>query len=152
MRIDDERWEAACEAVLRSSVFACQASYPHLCERGGRIVFVIPTLAMTGMAGFVPYTAAAEGQHLLAKSAARQWGPEGILVNCVAPDPILFGIPPREGLEDADDPFGLTERALRRSGDAELDVGPAVVFLLGPSAHFVTGNTLVLDGGAWMVS
>jgi 3-oxoacyl-[acyl-carrier protein] reductase len=110
--------------------------------RGGRIVFVTPTVALTGAAQLVPYASAVEGIRALAKSAARQWGTDGITVNCVAP--------PVELLGDATSPPGLEAAALGREPDARADVAPVLALLAAPGAHFVTGTTIVLDGGRVM--
>ncbi|MDQ3145601.1 MAG: SDR family oxidoreductase, partial [Actinomycetota bacterium] len=91
--IDDERFEAVWEATMRGTRWWLQAAQAAMAGRGGRIVVVISTAALSGAAGLVAYTAAAEGQRLLAKSAARQWGAEGIAVNClaVAPELVVAG-------------------------------------------------------------
>jgi 3-oxoacyl-[acyl-carrier protein] reductase len=144
--IDDARWDAVWEQAMRASLFLCQAAHPHLARRGGgRIVFVTPTLSLSGAPGLVPYATAVEGQRLLAKSAARQWGPQGITVNCVAPSAALAGVEP--GALGA---VSLAPPALGGPGDPEADVGPVVVFLAGTDSHFLTGATLAVDGGVWM--
>jgi NAD(P)-dependent dehydrogenase (short-subunit alcohol dehydrogenase family) len=109
-------------------------------ERGGRIVLVIPTLAGFGAPGFVPQTAAAEGVRVLAKSAARRWGADGITVNCVAPD--VATLAGRSG----DAPAGA-DSALGRPPDIRLDIAPVVALLASDAARFVTGETLRVDGG-----
>jgi NAD(P)-dependent dehydrogenase (short-subunit alcohol dehydrogenase family) len=101
---------------------------------------------MSGAAGLVAYTAAVEGQRLLAKSAARQWGSHGITVNCVAPAPSLGAVDETAGRSH----LPLTPAPLGGPGDAETDLGPVVVFLASDAGHFVTGATIALDGGVWM--
>jgi NAD(P)-dependent dehydrogenase (short-subunit alcohol dehydrogenase family) len=144
--LDDDRWEAVWEGTMRSSLLCCQAAFTHMAGRGGRIIFSTPAVSMSGAAALVAYTAAVEGQRLLAKSAARQWGSHGITVNCVAPAPAVG---------EADDTGGrshlpLTPPALGGPGDPETDLGPVVVFLASDAGHFVTGATVTLDGGVWM--
>lgn len=140
--VDDDRWWAVWEGTMRSSLWLCQAVHPHLTGRDGRVVFLTPTLAMSGAAGLAPVAAAVEGQRLLAKSAARQWGADGITVNCVAPSPELLGLPAGE--------MALSAPALGRVGDPEADLGPIVAFLCSAGSHFLTGATLCADGGVWM--
>jgi 3-oxoacyl-[acyl-carrier protein] reductase len=113
---------------------------------GGRVVVVVPTFSMSGAPGFAAGAAAAEGQRLLAKSAARQWGADGITVNCVAvaPEQII-------GERAGSATMALADPALGGAGDAEADIGPVVVFLASDAAHFVTGATISADGGVWMV-
>ena len=140
--VEDDRWWSVWEATMRSSLWLCQAVHPHLAGRDGRVVFLTPTLSMSGAPGLVPLAAAVEGQRLLAKSAARQWGADGITVNCVAPSAELLGLEAGE--------MALSAPALGRSGDPEDDLGPIVAFLCSAGSHFLTGATLCADGGVWM--
>jgi 3-oxoacyl-[acyl-carrier protein] reductase len=142
--VDDERWDAVWEGTMRSALAVLQASFGSMRDHGGRVVFVTPTVSMSGAARLVPYTTAAEGQRLLAKSAARQWGPDGITVNCVAaaPEQVPIGV--------ASTATSLAPPALGGPGDPELDLGPVVVFLLSDAGHFVSGDTIGADGGVWM--
>jgi 3-oxoacyl-[acyl-carrier protein] reductase len=142
--VDDDRWEAVWEGAMRATLFALQAAHLQLHERGGRIVLVTPTVSMSGAARLVPYTTAVEGQRLLAKSAARQWGPDGITVNCLAPAPEHVPI----GLDSMS--VSLAPPALGGPGDVAADLGPIAVWLVSDAAHFVTGVTLCADGGVWM--
>jgi NAD(P)-dependent dehydrogenase (short-subunit alcohol dehydrogenase family) len=121
-----------------------QAAYAQMRDGGGRIVFVTPTLSMSGAPRLAPYAAAVEGQRLLAKSAARQWGPDGITVNCLAPAPEHVAA----GVRSTD--VSLAPAALGGPGDPADDLGPVVAFLTGADGHFVTGVTICADGGVWM--
>ena len=85
-----------------------------------------------------------------AKSLAREWGPEGVRVNLVSP---LAQSPAMVKAVQEDPP--LAERLARRVplgrvGDPEADVAPAVVFLGSDAARYVTGQTLVVDGGRFL--
>jgi 3-oxoacyl-[acyl-carrier protein] reductase len=135
---DEASWDARGEAVLRRALWCAQAAYDSFDGRGGKLVFVTPTVGLTGGAGLVPYTTAVEGIRALAKSAARQWGANGIAVSCVAPPVELLG---------ASGP-DVAATALGRLPDARGDVAPVIAMLLaGP---FVTGTTVVVDGGMVM--
>jgi NAD(P)-dependent dehydrogenase (short-subunit alcohol dehydrogenase family) len=144
--IDDEHWDAVWEGTMQAALFVLQAGYAQMTasSRGGRILFVTPTIAMSGAEELVPYTAAVEGQRLLAKSAARQWGPDGITVNCLAPAPELLPV----GVDSM--AVSLAPPALGRPGDPEADLGPVAVQLLSDAGAFVTGVTVSADGGVWM--
>jgi NAD(P)-dependent dehydrogenase (short-subunit alcohol dehydrogenase family) len=142
----DADWDRRCEAMLRAALYCCQAAGRELSARGGRLVLVTPTIALTGAAGLVPYATAVEGMRAMAKSAARQWGGSGITVNCVAPPVELMapaGTPNPAGL-------ALAGRALGREPDARRDVAPVVALLAADAAHLVTGATIPVDGGSVM--
>jgi NAD(P)-dependent dehydrogenase (short-subunit alcohol dehydrogenase family) len=105
---------------------------------------VTPTASMSGAARLTTYTMVVEAQRVLAKAVARQWGPEGITVNCLAPAPEHVPV----GMESAE--VSLAPPALGGPGEPEADLGPVAVFLLSDAAHFVTGTTIGADGGIWM--
>ncbi|HEY6317396.1 MAG TPA: SDR family NAD(P)-dependent oxidoreductase, partial [Acidimicrobiia bacterium] len=69
---DASAWDTRCESALRGALACAQAAWTQLHARGGRIVFVTPTVGLSGVARLVPYTSAVEGTRALAKSAARQ--------------------------------------------------------------------------------
>lgn len=143
--VTDDQWDAVWESTMRATLFLFQAAFPAMRGAGfGRFVVVTPTLSMAGAPGLAPLAAAVEGQRLLAKSAARQWGPFGITVNCIAPAPewVVEGV--------TADSVSLAAPALGHAGDAVTDLGPVVTFLASEAAHFVTGATLCVDGGVWM--
>ena len=79
---------------------------------------------------------------------AREWGPHGIRVNALAP---LAGSPGMAKAFELDVPMRdrvMSRIPLGRLGDAEGDIGPVARFLLGPDAGFVTGQTVMVDGGS----
>jgi 3-oxoacyl-[acyl-carrier protein] reductase len=146
--VDDARWDAVWEQTMRDAIAVLQAGYRAMRGRdgggGGAFVMITPVVGMSGAAELGPYSAAVEGVRLLAKSAARQWGADGIRVNCLAPAPehVPIGI--------GSDALALSPPALGGPGDVEADLGPIVAWLLSDDAHFVTGVTLCADGGVWM--
>ena len=142
--VDDARWDAVWEQTMRDAIDVLQAGHRAMRERGGAFVVVTPVLGMSGAAELGPYSAAVEGVRLLAKSAARQWGADGVRVNCLAPAPEHVPIGVGSGV------LALSPPALGGPGDVEADLGPIVAWLLSDDAHFVTGVTLCADGGVWM--
>jgi 3-oxoacyl-[acyl-carrier protein] reductase len=142
--VDDARWDAVWEQTMRDAISVLQGGYRAMREGGGAFVFITPVVGMSGAAELGPYSAAVEGVRLLAKSAARQWGPDGIRVNCLAPAPEHVPIGVESGA------LALSPPALGGPGDIEADLGPIVTWLLSDDAHFVTGVTLCADGGVWM--
>lgn len=129
-----DEWEDACEAVLLATLWCLQAAHGHLRQRGGRIVVTVPTAGLAGADAYVAASAAGEGQRALLKSAARQWGEVGITLNCLA-----YSLAVGHGL------VGTTLPALSAS-----DPGAIAAFLCSDAARECTGQTIVVDGGAWM--
>jgi len=144
-----QQWVEACELPMAEAFAVARACLPYLSERA-RLVWVVPTVAMGGAAGFVGSAAACEGIRALAKSAARQWGPDG-------PTTAVLAVAPEVALPPDTDPaaripgaIALTGPALGRPGDAYGDLAPLLDLLAAPAARFMTGVTLVADGGVWM--
>jgi 3-oxoacyl-[acyl-carrier protein] reductase len=142
--LDEAAWEHRCETLLREALWVAQAAFTAFAGRGGHLVFVTPTVGMSGAVGLAPYASAVEAVRALAKSAARQWGELGIRVNCVAPP--VETVDPSRGVSG---PW-LAQVALGRGPDARTDLAPAIALLSADAAHFVTGTTLVVDGGILM--
>ena len=142
--VDDARWDAVWEQTMRDAIAVLQHGYRAMRERGGAFVVITPVIGMSGAAELGPYSAAVEGVRLLAKSAARQWGADGIRVNCLAPAPEQVPIGVGSGA------LALSPPALGGPGDVEADLGPIVAWLLSDDAHFITGVTVCADGGVWM--
>lgn len=140
------------EAGWRSGPLATllfmRAAYPHLTD-GGVVVNVSSGAALdTGIAGVGAYSAAKSAIESLSRAAAVEWAGDGIRVNTLIP---LALTPSVQAVFDANP--GLHDHLvsgipLGRFGDAETDIGPAVAFLAGDGAGFMTGTTLSVDGGS----
>ena len=103
-----------------------------------------------GSANIPLYSPAKAAQRALAKSLAREWGPLGVRVNLVSP---LALTPAMKNAIREDPPLAdrLARRVpLVRLGDPEGDIGAAVAFLAGPDSSYITGQTMVVDGGRFM--
>jgi 3-oxoacyl-[acyl-carrier protein] reductase len=146
--MSDEHWAGACEATLDAAYRLAQAAHPHLSSSRGRLVFVVPAIGMGGAPGYAAYTAASEGVRALAKGIAKTWGKHGVTVNTLAISAAhALGAP---SAEDAARGQSLSPPALGGAGDPADDLAPVIALLADDDAHFVTGSTLVLDGGVWM--
>jgi NAD(P)-dependent dehydrogenase (short-subunit alcohol dehydrogenase family) len=156
--VSPAEWASGFDAPALAAVFCLQAAFAHLRGRGGRIVLIVPTVVFSGARGLATLAAAAEGQRLLAKSAARQWGRAGITVNCVATSTELVHGPWPDATADVLERLvgmGTVDGGPSFCGGAAVDVAtdllPVVAFLVSPQSGRVTGQTIVADGGAWMV-
>ncbi len=147
LEVEDAAVSAAWESGPLATLRFMRLCHPHL-KGGGAIV------NLGSRAGVRPdplnrgaYAAVKEAIRALTRAAAMEWGPDGIRVNAILPyatSPALE----RLAIEHPDD-YERTRRTvpLGRIGDAEIDVGRAVVFLVGPDSGYITGATIPLDGG-----
>jgi NAD(P)-dependent dehydrogenase (short-subunit alcohol dehydrogenase family) len=140
-------WNLILETNLRGSFFVAQAVARHMIRRGyGRIVNIGSVTSVSGYAGLAPYGASRGGIKQLTMSLADDWGKHGITVNCLAPgwfrteqNKILY--------EDKEWVEYVRERIpLKRPGQPT-DLDGALVFLASESSRYVTGQTLLVDGG-----
>jgi NAD(P)-dependent dehydrogenase (short-subunit alcohol dehydrogenase family) len=142
-----DMFEVMWRAGPLGSTYFMQECYPHLRDRGGNVVNVASRAGMDGTVGWSAYAAAKEAVRTLTKVAAREWGPDGIRVNAICPS---ADTPPNRAHRARYPQLGAAidaRRPLGYLGDPELDIGRAVVMLASGYARYVTGNTLMVDGG-----
>lgn len=140
-------WNLVLDTNLRGSFFVAQAVARRMIpQRYGRIINIGSVTSVAGFAGLGPYGASRGGIRQLTMSLADDWGPHGITVNCLAPgwfrteqNKILY--------EDKEWVEYLCDRIpLKRPGKPD-DLDGAVVFLASESSRYITGQTLLVDGG-----
>ena len=137
---------------LRGTYLIALAALPHLEAAGGALLVLTSEAGFEGKARLPAYAAVKAAQRGLVRSLAREWGPRGVRANCLAPlaaTPAMVTALERDPAMEA---RVLGRNPLGRLGDAVADVGPAARFLLGPDAGFVTGNTVMADGGSCPIS
>jgi 3-oxoacyl-[acyl-carrier protein] reductase len=148
MRMKDEEWASVIDTNL-SAVFRLSRAVmrPMMKARWGRIVNVTSVVGASGNPGQANYAAAKAGVAGMTRALAQELGSRGITVNCVAPGFIDTDMTRALAPEQA---AALVQRIpLGRLGDA-VDVAAAVGFLCLPSAGYVTGTTLHVNGGMYM--
>jgi NAD(P)-dependent dehydrogenase (short-subunit alcohol dehydrogenase family) len=140
-------WNSILDTNLRGSFFVAQAVARRMIPRGyGRIINIGSVTSVAGYAGLAPYGASRGGIRQLTMSLADDWGKYGVTVNCLAPgwfrtDQNKVMYENREWVEY------LTDRIpMKRPGQAG-DLDSAVVFLAAESSGYITGQTLLVDGG-----
>jgi 2-hydroxycyclohexanecarboxyl-CoA dehydrogenase len=137
----------------KGTLWLMQAAFPHMRDQGwGRIVTMGSNGALNGAAGYGPYVASKEAIRGLTRVAAREWGRHGIVVNCVCPVSVAHRTPPTDDPKRAEI-FAATfaNQPIARDGDAEADIAPIVTFLLSDACRYMTGQTVMADGGAIML-
>lgn len=140
-------WRAVIDTNLNGTFIVSQKVYnKSMKHNGGAIVNILanmwngfPEMAHTG--------AARAGVENLSKTLATEWGPEGVRINSVAP-----GIIRSSGFDTYDENFTAYLRQAAKDNKTyrlgtEAEVAAAVLFLLSPAAHFITGETIKIDGG-----
>ncbi len=142
-----EDWNRILDTNLRGSFFVAQAVARGMVERGyGRIIMIGSVTCVAGYAGLAPYGASRGGVRQLTMSLADDWGPYGVTVNCLAPgwfrteqNKVMY-----ENREWVD--YLVDRIPLKRPGRPD-DLHGAVVFLASEASRYVTGQTLLVDGG-----
>jgi len=148
MRMKDEDWQAIIDTNLTSVFRTSKAVMRSMMKaRKGRIINIASVVGVTGNAGQANYAAAKAGIIAFSKSMAREIGSRGVTVNVVAPGFIDTDMT-KSLPEDARQAM-LGQIALGHFG-APVDIANAVAFLAGPSAAYITGETLHVNGGMYM--
>lgn len=148
--IDEAEWDACMAVNIKGVWNCCRAAIPYMrAQKGGSIVNVASLAAVMGMPYALHYSTSKGAVIALTRALARELGRDGIRVNAVAPTAI-----PTEGTKEF---FGdkLDRQMKIVAGGQSLagmlqpeDVVGAVLFLAGETSRFVTGQTLMVDGGA----
>jgi len=126
-----------------------RACFPFMKDKGGRIINTGSGAGHGYVEGMSGYGAAKEAIRTMSRYAAKEWGRYGICVNTIAPAALSPG---SQGVMDEElEQRILSSKALKRWGDAEADIGRTVVFLAGPDASYITGDTINVNGGYAMV-
>lgn len=144
----EKEWDLLVGVNQKGTFNGIRAAVPHLrAAGGGAIVNMASVSGVTPTRGEAPYAAAKAATIALTRSAALEYGPDGIRVNCVSPGFIrtnltefAFSNPAWVGPMEANTPLG-------RIGNAD-DVAKVVVFLCSEMAGYVTGQNLLVDGGS----
>lgn len=140
-------WNLVLDTNLRGSFFVATSFAPHMIANGyGRIINIGSVTSVFGYAGIGPYCASRGGVKQLTMSLADEWGANGVTVNCLAPgwfktkqNAVLY--------ENAEWVHYLKDRIpLKRPGQPD-DLNGAIVFLASDASAYITGQTLLVDGG-----
>jgi 3-oxoacyl-[acyl-carrier protein] reductase len=146
----DEMWYVTLLTGPIATRWAMNAVYPVMkAGGGGRIINFASIAGEVGQRLTADYNAAKEAIRAITKTAAREWGPDGILVNAIAPTAAapgyLAALAKQPHLE-----AGYLAKPIPRHGDPEEDIGGVALFFASEDSRFVTGHTIFADGGTWL--
>lgn len=147
----EEEWDETIDSSLKGAFLMSKYVLPSMIERGsGSIIHTSSGWGILGGDKAAAYCAAKGGLIVMAKAMAIDHGPDGIRVNCVCPGDVLTPMLPddaeKRGISWDDYAVGAADRPLGRIGTAE-DIANAVLYLASDESSFVTGESLVVDGG-----
>ena len=127
-----------------------RAAHRQLAQRQGSMILLTSPAGMEGSGNLPVYATVKGAQRGILKSLAREWGPDGIRVNAIAP---VAWTPAMTTATEANPTLQARLEArtpLGRIGDPEADIGPVAVFLASDMARHMTGQTLAVDGGRYL--
>lgn len=125
-----------------------QAAYAELKKSQGKVINFASGAGIDGQATQTSYAAAKEAIRAISRVAANEWGPDGINVNLISPIALTPGV--EQWRDSAPDMYEamINRIPLRRLGDPEQDIGQVAVFLASEEANYITGQTIMVDGGS----
>ena len=145
--ISPDEWDRVMGVNVKGAFLATRGVFPFMKEQAyGKIVNLCSETAFTGSHGFVHYVASKGGILALTRSLAVELGPYNICINAVAP-----GFTDTEASRSLADvkKYDTSKTPLKRLGTPE-DITGAALFLASPESDFITGQTMVVDGGRYM--
>lgn len=143
-----EDFDLAIYSGLYAAFFYMRECFPYLKESKGSVINFASGAGLFGKLGQSSYAAAKEGIRGLSRVAAAEWGPDGVRVNVVCPLAMTESL--QQWRENFPDLFEKTIQGipLGRFADPKEDIGRVCVFLASEDAHYVTGETITLQGGS----
>jgi NAD(P)-dependent dehydrogenase (short-subunit alcohol dehydrogenase family) len=146
----EEVWDHTFQTGLKATLYGMQAVFPHMRDRGGKIINLGSGNGQTAMRGTAAYNANKEAIATLTRTAAKEWGRYSICVNLIVPNMLTESaeafFAARPGIEQK----LVSQIPLRRFGDLDRDIGPVAAFLASSDSDYITGHTINVDGGQVM--
>ena len=145
-----EEWRRVMEVNVASMFLTCRAAVPSMRQRGGGVIVNISSgTPFRGVPFLLHYVTSKGAIVAFTRALARELGKDGIRVNCVAPGfTISAGVKEHPEVLEALREVSVAARTIQRDQEPE-DVVGAVTYLCGSGASFVTGQTIVIDGGQY---
>lgn len=128
--------------------YLMQSAFPHLKESKGSIINFASGAGLEGQITQTAYAAAKEAIRAISKVAANEWGEYGINVNIISPIAMTPGVEAWSKEHPETFEAIVSKVPMKRWGDPEKDIGPIAVFLASEDSNYITGQTLMADGGS----
>ncbi len=145
--ITEEEWDRVLAVNLKGCFLCARACYPSMKERGrGHIVNISSITFLIGFAMLLDYVSSKGAIVGFTRSLASEVGPDGITVNAIAPGAFPTDAEKIHPNPDEYNQWVLDQQSIKRRG-TPADIGNLVVFLSSDASSFVTGQTVVIDGG-----
>ncbi|WP_261566548.1 SDR family NAD(P)-dependent oxidoreductase [Frankia gtarii] len=151
--LTEEQWDRVFDVNVKGTLFTNQAAVRHLKASGGRILDFASGAGLIGYPRQSHYAASKGAVVAFVRSVAREWGKYGITVNAICPamwTPMYEEARARRSPEElaAHDEERKASMCIDgRMGDTQRDLAPFMVFMVGAGSRFISGQTLVVDGG-----
>ena len=148
INMPDDAYDKVMNSNVRSNFWLCNMVLPQMAQRGGGSVIIVSSIAgLLGSPTLGVYGLSKAADMALARNLCVEWGPKNIRANCIAPGLVRTDF--AKALWENKETYAKTVSVypLRRIGEPD-EIAGAAVFLAGPSGSFMTGQTIVIDGGA----
>lgn len=147
LELEAADWELSFGTGFWATVQFMKAAHPELSKVGGSIVNFGSGAAISGQETQAAYAAAKEAIRGMSRVAASEWAPSGIRVNVISPLAHTSGVEAWSKAAPEQYEQVLKSTPMGRFGDPQTDVAPIVAFLLSEDSQYMTGQTLMADGG-----
>jgi NAD(P)-dependent dehydrogenase (short-subunit alcohol dehydrogenase family) len=145
--ITDEAFDKIMGSNVKSNIWLCGLAIPKMAERGGGSVVIISSIGgLRGSTVIGAYGISKAADFALARSLAGEWGPKNVRVNCIAPGLVKTDFARALWEDEANLKRRTATTPLRRIGEPH-EIAGAVVYLASDASTFMTGQTIVIDGG-----
>ncbi|MCG2429816.1 SDR family NAD(P)-dependent oxidoreductase [Aequorivita xiaoshiensis] len=147
LELTEEDWALSMDTGLKGTLNFMKAAYPELKKTKGSIVNFGSGAGLLGQKNQGSYAATKEAIRGLSRVAANEWAEDGIRVNVVCPLAFTDGV--KQWKENFPEQYEeiISKNPMHRFGDPQKDVAPIIAFLLGEDSQYMTGQTLMADGG-----
>lgn len=148
LELTEEDWSLSFGTGFDATLYFMKAAYPELAKSGGSIVNFGSGAGLLGLETQASYAAAKEAIRGLSRVAANEWAQDNIRVNVICPKALTEGVAQWKKDQPEHYAASASQVPMNRFGDPQKDIAPIVAFLLSDDSRYMTGQTLMADGGS----